>query len=335
MASFWACVDELLASKQTRGYFCSKRRRPLLNTKRGAAALSIASNTSLIILKLIVALAIGSVSVLSEAIHSGIDLIAAIIAFFSVGRADVPADEDHPFGHGKAESVSGLIEALLIFVAALMIVHEAWEKFNHGVELESVDLGVAVMAVSVIANFLVSRHLLKVAKQTDSIALEADARHLTTDIVTSLGVFIGLLAVRLTGLVVLDPLIALAVALLIIRTAFDLTMRSIYELMDKQLPEQELAVITNAINSHAEHFSEFHALRCRKSGSERHIDLHLVVARSITVKEAHALCDRLENEIESSLPRSKVTIHVEPCERLCEDCETTCSELTRSETVRP
>ncbi len=156
-----------------------------------AAAVSVASNSLLIFLKVTVGLVTGSVSVLAEAIHSSLDLLAAIIAFFGLRAADKPADREHPFGHGKWENVSGSIEAVLIFIAAVWIIYEAIKRILHGGEVELLGWGIAVMAVSVVANILVSRHLFKTAKIHDSLALEADAQHLRTDVITSLGVMAG------------------------------------------------------------------------------------------------------------------------------------------------
>jgi cation diffusion facilitator family transporter len=161
----------------------------------------------------------GSISILAEAIHSLLDLIAAIIAFFGVRVADKPSDRQHPFGHSKAENLSGVIEVALIFVAAAIIIFEAVNRLTVGASLEMAELGMAIMGISVVVNIIVFRHLLKVAQATNSIALEVDARHLTTDVWTSAGVMVGLVVVRLTGLAVLDPIIALAVAVFIIKAA--------------------------------------------------------------------------------------------------------------------
>lgn len=292
----------------------------MFHTKIGVAALSVASNATLTLLKLAVGLWIGSVSVVAEAIHSGVDLIAAVIALVAVRSAAKPPDEQHPYGHGKVENVSGTVEAALIFIAAGMIVVEALNKIVYDGGPSHVDLGLGVMALSVGANIVVSRQLLKVAKRTDSVALEADAYHLTTDVVTSLGVFLGLVAVRLTGWVVLDPLIAIGVALVIAKAAWNITKRSFVDLLDRSLPGHEREVIEGVLDRHAGLVAGYHRLRSRKAGALRHVDLHLVVNADAHVADAHALCDHLEEELKGALGNCELTIHVEPCRRDCATC---------------
>ncbi|MBE0415847.1 MAG: cation transporter [Dehalococcoidia bacterium] len=296
----------------------------MFRTRTSAAGLSVLSNTFLILLKVVAGLLSGSISVIAEAIHSGIDLVAASIAFISLRIAGRPADLEHPFGHGKVENISGTIEAGLIFVAAAIILYEAIKRIIEGAVIEYVSIAIAVMAVSVVVNIIVSRHLLRIARETDSIALEADARHLTADVYTSLGVLGGLIVVGITGLNVLDPIIALGVALLILKTAYDVTRRAFPSLIDVRLPEDEEALIASCISEHYGELVGFHELRTRKAGGERYIDLHLVMARSASIEEAHKLCDHLEEDIKSKLPNTSVTIHVEPCEMGCEDCPTPC-----------
>lgn len=292
----------------------------MFRTRTSAAGLSIISNSLLILLKVTAGILSGSISIISEAIHSGIDLVAAGIAFFSLRLAGRPADREHPFGHGKIENVSGTIEAALIFVVAAFIGYEAVGRIIEGKALEYLSLGIAVMAVSVVVNVIVSRHLLRVARETDSLALEADARHLTADIYTSLGVLVALVVVQITGLDILDPVIALMVVLFILRTAYDVLKRSFGGLVDVRLPSGEEELIASCIMEHYGELLGFHELRTRKAGRERHIDLHLVVAKTASVEEAHRLCDHLEIDIESKLPHSVVTIHIEPCEMECAEC---------------
>lgn len=296
----------------------------MFNTKTGVAALSVASNLTLTLLKLAVGLYIGSVSVVAEAIHSGVDLLAAIIAFFAVRSAGRPPDDKHPFGHGKIENVSGTVEAILIFAAAGLIVYEASQKLLHGTELPQVDLGVMVMALSVVVNIVVSRQLFKVAKRTDSVALEADGYHLSTDVLTSLGVLVGLVVVRLTGLAVLDPVVALAVAGIIVKAAWDITRRSFVDLLDRSLPDSERQLVVQVIQAHKDQLVGVHRVRTRKAGSERHVDLHLVVNSQASVAEAHALCDHLESDLREALGSCSTSIHVEPCRQECDSCAATC-----------
>ncbi len=296
----------------------------MLATKAKAAAVSVASNSLLILLKVVAGLLTGSISLIAEAIHSMMDLVAAIIAFISVQISDRPADERHPFGHGKVENISGVVEAVLIFIAAGIIIYEAVKRLITGATLELVEIGIGVMAVSIVVNILVSRYLLKVSRATDSLALEADARHLTTDVITMAGVLVGLTIVRLTGLNIFDPITAILVALLIVKTAYAITKKSFGGLVDVKLPDGEESVIKSCILEHSGNVVAFHELRTRKAGSQRYIDLHLVMPRNASVEEAHRMCDHLERDIESRLPNTNVTIHVESCTIECEQCSISC-----------
>jgi len=295
--------------------------------KQRTARLSVASNTFLVAIKLIVGFAIGSVSIISEAIHSGIDLVAALIAFFSVKKSSEPPDVMHAFGHGKFEDFSGFIESILIFAAAALIIYEAVRKVLYGEESIAMDIlivGIGVMALSAVINFAVSSRLMKVAKQSDSIALESDAWHLRTDVFTSLGVFAGLVMIRLTGLTILDPIFAIGVALIIIKTAFDLTRKSFQDLIDQRLPDREEERIRQIICEHCTYYADFHALRTRRSGPDRFIDLHLTVPKNATVEQAHDLADHLEADLKLEFPRASITIHEEPCGENCETCLSMC-----------
>lgn len=289
-----------------------------MNEKIQVASLSVASNTFLTLSKVVIGLTSGSVSILSEGIHSGIDLVAAFIALFAVRESGKPADSCHAYGHGKIENVSGTIEAALIFVAAIMIIVEAIQKIHKimdGVEgrVGDLGLGLVIMGVSAIMNLIVSTRLMRVAKRTDSVALEADALHLRTDVYTSAGVFIGLLLIKITGWAILDPIIALCVALMIIKASFDLTKEAFAPLVDVSLPEEEREIIAKILLLHGDEFVEFHKLRTRKAGAERHIDLHLVVAKYTSVLDVHELCDVIEQEINEKLQGTHVLIHAEPC----------------------
>jgi len=295
-----------------------------LATKTWAAAVSIVSNSALILIKIVIGVLTGSVSVMAEAIHSGMDLLAAIIAFFSVRAGSKVADEKHPFGHGKIEDFSGMIEALLIFVAAIIIIYGAILRIMHPVELELLGLGVIAMLISVVVNTGVSRYLLKIAKRTDSIALEADAKHLTTDVLTSTGVMIGVAVVSITHIRILDPLVAIVVAVLIIITAYDLTKRSIRDLLDTKLPDEDEAYIRAKLSEHLGEIVDYHALRSRKGGFQRFVDVHIVMPRNMSIEEAHKLCDHFEEEIKQHFISMTVTIHVEPCDVPSQDCFSYC-----------
>lgn len=284
-----------------------------MNKKIKAALLSVFSNSVLVILKLIIGLITNSVSIISEAIHSGIDLLASIIAFFAVRVSSKPPDYDHQYGHGKFENISGTIEALLIFLAALWIIYEAVRKFFIGGQIESFGLGIAVMGISALFNFLISSYLSKVAKEEDSIALEADALHLRTDVYTSIGVLIGLVLIYITDLYILDSIVAILVALLITKEAWKITRKAFLPLVDTRLSEEEEKKIINVIEKYSSEFIEFHSLRTRKSGSEIHIDLHLVVPKEWSIGKVHNLCNLIEQELKKYNANCYCLIHAEPC----------------------
>lgn len=276
------------------------------------AFLSILSNTTLILLKIIAGILSGSVSIVSEAIHSGMDLVASIVAFYSVKYSGKPADSDHPYGHGKIENISGLIEGLLIFVAAAMIITEAFKKLFKPVEIEQSTIAIAVMIVSAVANLIVSRKLYQVAKEEDSMALEADALHLKTDIYTSLGVAIGILLINITGIVILDSIVAMLVALLIIKEAWELSKNAFENLIDVRLSEEEEAEIEKVIKEHSHQFVDYHKLKTRKSGNIKHIDFHITVDPYLTVKETHDIIASLKKDMNDKFNNTRVTIHIDP-----------------------
>lgn len=292
--------------------------------KTGVAMLSVASNSVLIVVKLVVGLLIGSVAVLSEAIHSGMDMAASVIALFAVRASSRKPDERHPYGHGKFENVSGVVEALLIFAAAVWIIYEAIQKLLHPQAVDMPVWGVAVMFVSVMLNIFVSRRLFKVGKETDSVALQADAWHLRTDIYTSAGVMLALAVVMIGKAVApgvdlswVDPAAAIAVALLILKAAIELTWRSARDLLDVSLPDEDVSWIGEFIASNWPVVRSFHNLQTRKAGPYRFIDFHLVVEDSMSVADAHALGDEIVEAIKARLPDTRVLIHVEPCEYEC------------------
>lgn len=290
--------------------------------KAKAAAFSIASNVTLVILKLVIGIFTGSVSIISEAIHSANDLLAALIAYASVRISDRPPDKEHPFGHGKAESISGAIEAGLIILAAVWIVVEAIKRLMSGREVEHIGWGAAVMLISVLLNTLVSRYLFRVAREEDSLALEADAQHLATDVYTSLGVAVGLVIVWITDWHFIDPLAAIAVALLIGHIGWKLTVNASKHLMDHGLPLDEVRQIEQIVNAEPR-VRSWHDLRTRKSGSQRHVDLHIVLKSDSSLMEAHEVADDLEKRINARLPHAHVVIHTDPF-----DDSASVSELT-------
>lgn len=289
------------------------------NPKSSAAKLSVISNASLTALKIIAGLLTGAVSILAEAIHSGLDLVASIIAFYAVKAAAKPIDEEHQYGHGKIENMSGLIEAVLIFAAAVWIIYESIGKFLHPHPIDQPMIGVFIMALSAGANFFVSRHLFQVAKEYDSEALRADAWHLKTDVYTSIGV-LGALALTWIGgkflpsthLTWLDPTCAILVALFIIKASYNLISSAGNDLLDARLPQEQLDQLKNLLARQQSPIHGYHKLRTRKSGSTPFIDLHLELQSHLTLDEAKDICENVETQIMKLFPHASVTIHAEP-----------------------
>jgi cation diffusion facilitator family transporter len=282
-------------------------------SKSGAAALSIASNSLLIVLKIAAGLATGSIAILTEAVHSMIDWVASVIAFVSVRKADEPADAEHPYGHEKVESLAAAIEGILILLGAAVIVYEAIHRLIIGSDVESLGIGIAVMAVSVVANLVVSTYLSKRAKVLESPALEGDAAHLRTDAMTSAGVLVGLALVQITGVAALDSITALVVAVAIVGAGVTIVRRSSGVLVDEVLPEAEMDGIERAIASaRTEEVAGYHKLRARRAGSRRHIDLHVQYVTGTSLERAHELAHQMRKSIESEIPQAEVLIHAEP-----------------------
>lgn len=292
--------------------------------KERVAMLSVASNSILVFFKIIVGTLIGSVSIISEAIHSGMDLLAALIAMFSVKRSHLPADDVHPFGHGKLESISGFVEALLIFGAAFWIIFEALKKLMSTQSVESPGWGVAVMFLSAALNYFVSQRLFAVGKEADSIALMADAWHLRTDVYTSLGVMVSLGIIWLSHLFFvdprihwLDPVAAIFVAVFILKAAYDLTAQAVGDLMDVKLPPDEEGWIRDMITSRRPEVHGYHQLRTRKAGNFRFIEFHIKVDPQMTVEASHGITRDLKRIVTDKFSTATVTIHVEPCDGHC------------------
>jgi cation diffusion facilitator family transporter len=293
--------------------------------RSGAARLSILVVVSLIILKVVVGIITGSLSVLAQAIDSFLDLFAVIITFLAISVAARPADESHPFGHGKAENVAAIIQAVLIFFAGGSIIYAAVRRIQTDAVLKMTEAGMIVMAVSIVASIFLSRYLLRTARREDSMALEANAHNIAADVYSAAAVLVGLLVVRFTDITIIDPILAGLVALYIFKVAFDVLKKSFGGLVDVKLPEDEESAVRSAIT---EHFGgevvSFHRLRTRKAGSQRHIDLHLVMPKHFSIEKAHDMCDHLEKDIKSRWLNTEVIIHVEPCDDNCDACGLTC-----------
>jgi cation diffusion facilitator family transporter len=292
----------------------------MFSTERGAANLLIGVVISLVLLKIITGWISGSISVFAQAADSFLDLFAGLVTFFAVRIATRPADEEHPFGHGKVEDIAGVVQGILIFIAAGLIVYSSVGRIINKTPIEHAEVGMGAMIVSMVASILLSRHLLRVSRATGSVVLEANARNITADIYSTAAVLVGLLVVRFTGLNILDPVIAMGIAIYIAKIAYDAINKPLLGLVDASLPRSEQAVIKSCLAEHGNQIVGFHELRTRRSGNQRYIDLHLVMAKGISLEQAHQVCDSLEVNIQSRLPRTNVTIHVEPCDGKCKEC---------------
>lgn len=266
----------------------------------------------LVVLKVGVWLLTGSVGVLSEAVHSISDLFVTTIQALAVRMAARPADSDHAYGHGKFENISAGLQGLFIAGIAAFVVAEAIGRLHNSASLRRVDLGIAVMLVSAFVNFLVSLRLFAVAEREDSPAVFSQASELRADVITATGIAIGLLVIRVTGLTVIDPIIALVVAGLILKSAYEVGIRAFSDLTDVRLPARQEALIRDIINSHQALFVGYHKLRTRRSGAGEFIDFHLQMPSHMPIKKAHDLSDVIVVDIKRHMPRAHVLIHLEP-----------------------
>ena len=254
----------------------------------------------------------GSVGLLSDAAESGVNLIAAVVALVALHVAVRPADENHNFGHGKAEYFSAGIEGLMIFVAAAFILFTSVQRFLNPAPLESVGLGLAISTVATVVNGVVGMLLLRAGASHRSVTLTADGKHLLTDVWTSFGVITGVLLVGLTGWERLDPIVAALVGLNILVTGFRLVSQSLVSLLDAAMPAEDLARVTAVLDRMRSADLEFADLRTRESGRHRFISLTVLVPADWTVERGHALADDVEVAIALDLPDTDVQTHLEP-----------------------
>jgi cation diffusion facilitator family transporter len=282
---------------------------------RKMALLSIATSIGTLALKFGAYFLTDSVSMLSDALEALVNLAAGLVALTALTIAEQPADDRHTYGHDTAEYFSIGVEGTLILFAAGSIIYAGWSRFMHPVLPDNLGWGIFVGLLAAAMNFAAARTMLKVAAKHDSVTIEADAKHLLTDVWTSAGVLGGLLIiVFMPEWKILDPLIAIAVGLHIVVTGVDLLRRSIDGLMDAALSPGEIGITEELIRAGLPEGASFHALRTRKAGATRFIDFHLLLPGDTSVRESHAVCDRLEESIASHLARASVTIHVEPLE---------------------
>lgn len=299
--------------------------------KKSVAALSIFSNVFLTLLKIFAGIVSGSLSIISEAIHSASDLFASVLTYFSVIKSSEPADDDHPYGHGKYEDMSGFIEGLLIVFAAVFIIYEAIKKIITGASFQTENtIGIIVMLFAVAMNIIVSSLLFKVAKQSNSISLFADGEHLRTDVYSSLGVLIGLIAIKITGHHVLDPIIAILVAVFIYRTGYKISKTSLKHLLDYSLPKDDIERIKQIVNSiKGDVILKENSIKARQVGPSLDIDLILEFPEDTTICQCHKICDEIERQILKIYPNCSISIHSEPdCYK--KDCQNQCKKVCNS-----
>lgn len=277
-----------------------------------ASRAAIVTVVGLLAIKVAVGLATSSVGILSQAVDSATDLVASALAYLAVRKSIEPPDPLHSYGHSKYENLASFVVGLIIIFAVVLVAREAVERLFDGERVTMVQYGIAVMAVSVAVNLVASSLLFRIARRERSMALEADATHLRNDVLSNLGVLVGLVVIFLTGLEVIDSLIALVLSAYIVYGAFRLVRRASADLLDEAIDPEEERIVREVLGENAPSYRSFHALRTRQAGAEDFIELHLEVDSSMRVDEAHELAHRLELEVQERLPHVRATIHVEP-----------------------
>jgi len=283
-----------------------------------AARFSIATATGLTLLKLATGVATGSMAILSSAIDSLLDIVMSGVNYLAIRQAEQPADQSHPFGHGKFETVATLIQALVIAASGIGIIYESTRRLHQGVHLGLLDEGIVVLIISAGVSWRISRFLRKTARETDSSALQADSLHFAMDVYTNLGLVVGLAVIKFVNVPWLDPVLSILVALYILFEALRLVRYGLRDVLDENLPESIRQEIARLIEAHKHDLLGYHNLRTRRAGSQKIMDFHLTVCKHLSVEEAHDIADHLEKRIQEEIKGSDVTIHIEPCRR--EDC---------------
>ncbi len=291
-----------------------KSSAPTLPELRARAA-SMAFGAALLLtaVKLTAAYWSGSIGVLSEGIHSGLDLVSAGVAYYSIREAGKPADLEHPYGHGKIETLSSLLESFLLVLAALFIVFEGISHARHPEPIAHTGFAIATIAFSLFVSYFVFRHNARAGRLTDSSAIQVNALHFLADAITAAGVLAALLAIHFTHALWIDPLIALLIAVYILGVSGSQLKRSIEELTDRRLPLAEVARAHEILESFKPRIMEIHDLKTRRSGVHRHFNFHALVCGRLSVAESHEVCDEIEARLEAEFPSSAISIHVEPC----------------------
>lgn len=270
------------------------------------------ASVGLIALKLTFGIITNSVSILASAVDSFLDLSASSVNYFSIRKSTKPADAEHRFGHGKAEGVAGLFQCFIIGVSSLYLIYLSLERIFDGGELSSLDIGISVIGFSIIASLLLARYIRRVARDTDSIALNADSLHFRVDVYANIGIVLGLIVIKVTGAELIDPIISIALAGLILWTAKDIVIQSIDILMDRELPEQIVKDIEEVIFKYQPEVKSYHKMRTRNAGSKKFIEFHLVLDHTLSFVRSHEIAEEIIKEIETRIPGSELTVHVDP-----------------------
>ncbi len=277
----------------------------------------------LLIVKAIAASFTGSIGIIADAVHGIVDVSGAVIGYVGVRVAGKPPDEEHHFGHSRAEDIAGASIAALIFLAAGIVAYEAAGRIMDEAPVRMVEAGIAATTVVVLVKLISSRYLLREAHKLNSVAIEAMGKDFQADVLSSGAVLVGLVLVRATGEPVVDPIIAIVVVGLIVQAAYTTMRKAISNLMDRRLPPEEERAIRDVLDNRDD-IQDYHALRTRRAGDQRYVQLHIVVGRERTVEDAHNVAEELERSIRQALPETAVTIHIEPCNPPCEQCSAQC-----------
>lgn len=301
------------------------------NRKRiGTARFSLGSAVALASTKFVIGILSGSLGVLSSAFDSVADIFMSAVNLLSIRKSMDPADRTHPYGHGKVETLATVFQALVIAGTGLWVVVEGIRRLVEKRVPESADIGIAVMAVALVASWFVSRRIRKAGEETGSTALVADSLHFATDVYTNAGILASLVVFRYTGWAWLDPGAALLVGAYILFAAGKLFVSAVHDLMDRGLPEETVEQVRGIINGHRPMVVDFHDLRTRRAGSEKHVDFHVVVCREHKLADAHRVADHLEKEVRLVIGNAHVVTHVDPCNKECpgiDHCELVLSQI--------
>jgi cation diffusion facilitator family transporter len=295
-------------------------------SKKKASTLFLYVVMGLILLKGMVSWITSSLSILAQAADSVLDLLSGFIILLAVRVADKTEDQEHPYGHHKLEDFAGLIQGILIGATGIGIIYSSVRRIMSGAGMQEPEAGIAVMIVSIATSLWLSRYLKKASVDTRSMALEAAGNNIRADVYSASGVLAGLLILRLTGLTIIDPILAILVAFYMLKIGFDTVYKPFSKLIDSRLSEEEEQIITEVILKHKDEVAGYHRLRTRQAGDKRHIDLHVLMPKAMSLETCHGICDQIEADIEERLPGSSTVIHAEPCDGECKKCPLSCDD---------